>query len=664
MALISIRSFLGEIPKLAPSLLPENAAQQSSYVDHSRGYLTPLKSGLVLKTFGAGGWTAGGAAINSMYSRDGVGWYTTSVSGVKYFRSPVIDESFNRIYYTTSGVMQVSQWDINQTGGGPPASAVNVGVPAPTTAPALALIDLTTLPDYPSATFVFTIWYDSSGLRYQQQVVTPTTITALKQFRFTAPNMDFDPDTDNATTLKTPTDATLVCQVEMYDGTKLLFRTATSFGSATAARTQALPGGIEVSLSKVVGLQFDVLLSWGVVETRAYIYTMINAFNEESAPSPATLISPTYIQNVQITTVRPSFTGYKAYQDTNIYRTYGGTPAYLKIDKSGSNDVWVDASHKASSVGYALPSAGWITPPATMSGLQLMANGWFAAFNNNTLYMSEPYRPHTWPYNISFPTGIRGICPTAQGLCVTTFDETYMVTGSHPASVMPLRIPIPVGGVSSLGMTNVEGMVAFISHDGIVLVQGSQASLDFSEKMFTRTDWRNRYGTILTGMTLSYHDGFLIGSSPTADSNSGEFGFIVRIDEAQGQYTRFNKPINCTQRLPILDTLYFSTTDDAVGAKNVYSFNEGPAITYTWWSKDFVFPGFTSFGGFYIRTSGPVRVTIFQDGVQLYQVTCSSTGYYRVPSSGGLRFSVKLDNTTADIFEFVMGQTLGELQGG
>lgn len=660
MAKIAMRSFQGEIPRLSANLLPEEAAQQSLFVDHSRGHLTPLKGGLELKTNGIGGWTAGGAPINSMYSLEGVGWYTTSVSGVEYFRSPVIDEQFNRIYYLESGVLKVAQWDISHTAGGPPASSVKVGVPTPTAAPTLSLIDLSTLPDYPSATFTFSYWYDNGGVRFQTFNPSVTTIVALKQYRFTVVPPDINEDDP---TLGTPADSTLVGQVELKDGTSLLFRISTSYGSAIASRTQALPGGLEISLSKVDETTYDFILSWGVVETRAYLYTALNTFNEESPPSPAALISPTYIQNVSINAPKPVATGYQPLQSqVRIYRTFGGTAAYLKIEATytGFGDLYQDASHKASNVGFALASAGWVQPPATMGGLKIMPNGWFAAFNGNTLYMSEPYHPHTWQYNTSFPTGIRGICPGAQGLVVTTFDETYLVTGPHPATAMPVKIPIPVGGVSQLGMVSIEGMVAFLSQEGIVLVEGTQGSLGFSQKLFTRADWRARYGSILTGMRLSYHAGFLIASSSTATSN-GDYGFAVRIDEAAGQYTRYNAPISTTARVPVLDSLYFSTTDDGVGAKNVYEFNAGSAQTYTWWSKDFVFPDYTSFGAFYIRASGFVEITFYLDGVQFFHTTASGTMYGRMPSGSGLRWSVKFSNTTADIYEFILAQTMGEL---
>jgi len=651
MAVIALRTFLGEIPRLPAHLLPENASQGSYNVDHSRGYLKPLKSGLALNTVGVAGWTAGGASANSIYTLDGVGWYTTSVTGVEYYRSPVIDEVFNRIYFATGGAFRVSEWDISQIQGGPPATSVLAGVPAPTVAPTLTLIDLTTLPDYPDATFEFKYWYESEGIRYQEATATTTTITALKKFRFTATAISGD----------TPEDAKLNVSVKCMEGTKQLFFINTSYGAAIAGRTQALPGGVELTISQHATNQYDIDLSWGVIETRAYLYTMKNTYNEESAPSPASLISPTYIQKVRITTTKPSFTGYRGYSDTNVYRTFGGTAAYLKIEKSTvSTDVYEDSTHKASNVGTALESVDWDKPPSQMAGLKIMPQGWFAAFNGNTLYMSEPYRPHAWPYSITFPEGIRGICPAAQGLVVTTFSKTYIVLGAHPASANQMELPIPVGGASHIGMCNIEGSVAFISHDGIVLVQGSQASLKFSEQLFTREVWRERYGTILSSMRLSYHDGFLIASSAVADSVSGEYGFIVRVDEAAGSFTRYNRIINTTARLPVLDTLYFTRSDDGVSGRNVYAFNEGEVHSYTWKSKDFIFPNSVKFGAFYIRSAGSVSVLFYRDGVLIHSVDVT-TGYYRLPPGEGLRWSVTIGGT-AEVYEFVMAQSMGELR--
>jgi hypothetical protein len=651
MAIIALRSFLGEIPKLPANLLPEQAAQLSANVDHSRGYLKPLKDGSILKTVGVAGWTAGGATVRSMYTKEGVGWYTSSEQNVDYYRSPVIDEIYDRIYFITSGAFKVAEWDFSQTEGGPPASSVLAGVPTPTVAPTLELIDLTTLPDYPSATFEFNYWYESEGIRYQYATATTSTITALKKFRFTPAAMDST----------TPEDANLNVAVKCMDGTKQLFNINTSYGAAVAGRTQALPGGIELTLSQATTTQYDIDLSWGVIETRAYLYTMENTYNEESAPSPATLISPTYIQKVRITTTRPLFTGYASYSDTNIYRTFGGTAGYLKIEATSvSTNVYDDGTHKASNIGTALKSAEWLVPPTSMFGLELMPQGWFTAYNGNILYMSEPYRPHTWPYSITFPEAIRGTCVGAQGLVVTTFSETYLVSGAHPGSAMQNKLTIPVGGMSQAGMCNIEGVVAFVSADGIVLADGMRASLEFSHKLFTREEWRERYSDILATMKLAYHDGFLIASSYLQDA-SGHYGFIVRADEATGAYTRFNKQINVMSRQPVFDALYYTTTDDGVSGRNIYYFNEGSALEYEWHSKDFIFPQSVKFGAFYLRSSGSVELEFYRDGTLIHSITATS-GYYRLPPGEGLRWSVKF-TSTAEVYEFVMAQTMAELRG-
>jgi hypothetical protein len=651
MAIIALRTFLGEIPKLPANLLPEQAAQLSSNVDHSRGYLKPLKDGLALKTVGVAGWTAGGATARSLFTLEGTGWYTTSEVGVEYYRSPVIDELYARVYFIAGGTLRVSEWDSSHTAGGPPDISLYVGVPAPTVAPTLALIDLTTLPDYPSATFEFNYWYESEGIRYQYATATTTTITALKKFRFTAADISGD----------TPEDATLNVAVKCMDGTKQLFNINTSYGAAVAGRTQALPGGVELSVSLHATLQYDIDLSWGVIETRAYLYTMENMYGEESAPSPASLISPTYIQKVRITTTRPTFTNYASYSDTNVYRTFGGTAGYLKIAKTSvSTDVYDDSTHTANNVGTALRSSEWQVPPVIMTGLKLMPQGWFTAYYNNVLYMSEPYRPHTWPYSITFPEAIRGIAVGAQGLVVTTSSETFLVNGQHPASAMQSKLPIPVGGVSRYGMCSIEGVVAYISQDGIVLVDGMRASLEFSQKLFTREEWRERYSDILDTMKLSYHDGFLIASSYFADA-SGQYGFIVRADEATGAYTRFNRQINTMSRQPVFDALYYTSTDDGVLGRNVYYFNEGDPLEYEWHSKDFIFPQSVKFGAFYLRSAGSVDLEFYRDGSLIHSVTATS-GYYRLPPGEGLRWSVKFTGTQ-EVYEFVMAQTMAELRG-
>jgi hypothetical protein len=529
-----------------------------------------------------------------------------------------------------------------------------------------------TLPDYPSISVTTTVWYEYNGKKYQEAPMTAFTVIApWKEYTFTPPartpysdgktsksdwnetSQQTETTTVEGTPSGTPADAKLTAQVVVKDTTnanKEIFNVTVSSGATTPTRSSAFPGGVEVMLTTDGKLTF----SWGVVETRAYVYTVTNTYNEESAPSLANVVSLTYLDYVQVSTTDPSFTGYAPKSATNIYRTFGTNPNYLKVTTTSlGGGVYKDTTFKASDVGALLPSLEWDLPEAGMTGLTALPNGFFAAYKNNMLYFSEPFRPHAWPYAMSFPHNIVGICTDAQSLVVTTNTGAYIVLGSLPSNMSQQKLPIPQAGISQKLMTQLEGAVAYASADGIVLVQGSQASLTLSQKFYSREDWRSTFATIADDAKFGYTDGYLV-----LVSSQEAKGIIIRLDEAAGTLTQFNETFDSMFYLPITDTLYYSK-----GA-NVYRLRDGASGYYTldWWSKEFTLPSYANFGAFFIRCTASTTVTIYVDGVSWHTFTAASTGYYRLPAGKrALRWSMRLQ-TTGKVEEVVMAESMSELR--
>lgn len=660
MAIIGFQTFQGEVPKAPPNLLPEPAAQFAALCDFTRGDLRPLKGGLPQFT--------AGFTVRSLYTEDGIKFYAWD-SEAYPLKSPVINESFNRFYWIDKSVspsrLVVSQVVQDASNYNPPSNSNKwwAGVPTPTQAPALTLVQRTALPDYPGAYFVFRAWWEYNGKRYDQVTLSTAQITQWQQYVFNeiAKTAEVE-NAEGEVTSGTPNDAVMITEVTLNDSAgKAIFTLSGAPTDNYPSRTSALPGGVEMYVRKS-GTQYTVELVWGPTDTRAYVYTVVNTFNEESAPSSASLISPTYIQQVQIETFVPTFgtppSGYRPYQTTRIYRTFGSSANYVQINQEYVSGVtWRDATTGNNITGTGLTTLEWEVPPTGLTAIVQMPNGWMAGFSANVLYMSEPYRPSTWPYKMTFPQSIRGICVGIQGLVVTTSEGCYVVNGVNPGSVTQMRLPVPQSGISQRSMTNVNGAVAFLSPDGIVLVQGSQATLDLSNKLFTREVWRTRYASQLSNMSLAYHDGFLV-----AASSNVFLGFMVRTDEGQGStFTEYSVQTSCFYYVPALDTLYF-----AVGT-NVFSFGTSSEYSLTWQSKDFIFPKPESFGACFIRTSGSVTVSVLLDNTTYYTFTATSTGYYRIPAvSGGRdgrgrRWSVVLSGIST-VSEFYLAQTMAELK--
>jgi len=707
MAAIVFKEFKGRIPKTPPELLPEGHAANAENCDFAKTVLGSIRSGLPVLT------VAGQSVIKGIYTENGSTFYTWPTEVVAY-RSPVIDDSQKRIYYIDSGTLYSTVSPTSDTGGAP-ATQTKVGVPAPLAAPVLRLIDRTTLPDYPEASLAVTYWWTDGTTKYGSGTATVSGFTSAT-FASTKPTV---PNVQTQPTL------TLVVSAVLSSGgddSRQLFNLQLTSGSTSTARSSALPGGVEMSLASVED-NHTVTFLWGVTDSRAYVYTYVNTWNEESAPSAARIISPTYLHDVGIATLkgapRLDNNGYRPYQATRVYRTYSGAdylrttvsadPNAAEYSQSNPNlDYNVDTSHDASGVGPALPSLNYQLPPSAMQGLVAMPNGWFAAFYDNKLYMSEPYRPHTWQYSMTFSRPISGICVGPQALVVATTDTAYMVNGPHPASVTSQQLPVPVGGILQHGMCKTESGVAFLSNDGIVLVEGSQASLNVSQNYWTREGWLVEHGATLNALMLEYADGMLICQAGTYGGNNTPDGFILRADEAAGALTDAQNVMGCLVRQPWLDAVYYTV------GNGVYRWRAGYPAPCAWISRDIVLPRYSRFGVGYARVaggSGTIKLTFYVDGKRmtylrdasgrpasamksgvtevnypeititvsngtLVDIDGNPSPYFRLPTSlmaGALRWQVRIDITTTqgatpagtnavELRELVIASTMDEVK--
>lgn len=138
MPRLNIGPFGGQIPRLDKHLLPENNAQAALNCYLKNGTLKPaqglLDSGVSL---------ASGSRSFYLYNRDanaGEGfWFQWSAAGVRVVPSPIVDDSYKRVYFTGDGVPKYTAADVATAGGGPyPSASYDLGLPAPNAPVAVA----------------------------------------------------------------------------------------------------------------------------------------------------------------------------------------------------------------------------------------------------------------------------------------------------------------------------------------------------------------------------------------------------------------------------------------------------------------------------------------------------------------------------------------------
>lgn len=475
-----------------------------------------------------------------------------------------------------------------------------------------------------------------------------------------------------------PTGAGLSVRVDVLDTAKNVTVFSLSASSEVASsRSDAVPGGVQAQLIKNGDSSgsWKVLLTYGVMDTRAYVATIVNIQNEESQPSDPIIASPTYMQAVELTLTAPTLTGYVPQDRCRFYRSVGTdylsctpTPVALSLPTTTFTDTVINITD----TDAVLETQAWAMPPTDLRGLTLLPNGFFAGFTGDTLRFSEPYAPWAWPYSMTFPYRIVAIRATENALVVLTNSYPYIVSGVHPAAMTQSLLSTAQAGLSEGGICNVGSAVAYVSYDGIVMIRGGQVDVESFQKLFTREVWRARYAGSLDTMELAYHDGALIGASPTAGKC-----FEIRLDEAAGAYTQLSSAIRMDTAvvLPATDQLYF------VNGTSLQQYRGGSDLDYSWTSKDFILPKPVNFGAGYINAQpGTVAVSIYADGELWHTMTLtvsatkttitigSSTtdmvpaGYFRLPGGRkALRWSVKLAGK-AIVREFALAERMEELR--
>lgn len=640
MSKIIYRKFSGEIPKMAPHLLPDPSAQQAINCQFDSGELRPIKGGQLITAMANN-------PARSVYTEDGLLWYSWPQETIAV-RAPILEDSFNRLYYLTpsEGTLRVVS-KLGMANNGPtPTGSVRAGVPGPTQPPVLTLRDRTTLPDYPSVTVSAQAWWvdaTNSATTTARENVTVTALVALRTFQITKPSTVGAPAVRKMASTLTFTDTTTG---------KEIFSLTTYAGGT--ARSSAVPGTVEAVLGEepTRGMW---RLTWGVMETRAYTYTVANTWDEQGAPAPPATVSPSYVQDVQIDVTAQDFTGMRPFKEYLIYRTYGNVAQYIGVDvvqDGGVSTRFYDGTTKASNVRDALESEDWAPSPLGLETLVSTAGGWLAASKGNSVWMTEVYKPHAWAYQQIFPTAVRGIFAAQQALVVTCADGVYLLVGDNPSSVQQVKLVLPQAGVSQRSMVAIDGAVCFVSRDGLPLVQGAVGTMEMSQKLFTREKWLERYEDIIddASVILAYHDGYVVGVSRTTAK-----GFVIRMDEDVGSFIQTFDRFDALQHLPVNDSLYYSLSG------NIYRFRHGALIDYDWWGKDFITPKYESFGAIFINASGPAQLTIYAEGVQVFDATVQP-GHRRLPTlNAARRWSFRLRGQ-AVVKELFVATSMEELQ--
>lgn len=312
-------------------------------------------------------------------------------------------------------------------------------------------------------------------------------------------------------------------------------------------------------------------LSSDVIESRAYVYTWISAYGEESAPSPFALVNGWSNGSWRIVVSAPPPSDLGVNRNLAILRIYrtvtassGVTSYYRVVDVSlGSGDtdaitaVAADTGCLAPTLVYTdialdnvialniqLASTNFFPPPSDLVGIVNLPNGMMAGFKKNEVWFCEPYFPHAWPpgYTVAVDFPIVGLGVTSGALVACTSALPFLITGSTPGQMNCFKGTRPEPCLSRGSIVSLDTGVFYISPNGLIQMPNTGQLANITQPWISREEWdalvpqKNTRAVILAG---TY---FCFGTTNGSDTSVAQVGFNIEMDSDSSSFSIWPQP--------------------------------------------------------------------------------------------------------------------------
>ena len=367
----------------------------------------------------------------------------------------------------------------------------------------------------------------------------------------------------------------------------------------------------------------------GSAETRAYLDTFVTDKGEESQPNanPVSVTTKTD-GTVNISNLAQKPAGAYGINRRRIYVSNGGE-FKLFLEQT---DTITTASDNGTVRNDVLPSGGstskpaWLQPPSGLKGLIELWNGMLGGFLPKSYCVCFPYKGWAWPLEYQRPTfdTIVGTGKWQQNWLILTTGKPRLVTGSSPASLSDLPVPLNEGCVSKRSIVDVGHGVCWASNNGLCYMGQS------GPRVLTKGIMRPKQWQALVPSTI-------IGARYTSPDGQGDyyFGFYndgsrkgFMIDPAdprgiifleQGAYGVFQDTVS--------GNLYIADSSFAIR-----KWDAGSALTVTHKTGEVRHPYETNAGwGMVIAESYPVTFKVWGDGVLRHTQTVADEQPFPLP---------------------------------
>ena len=170
--------------------------------------------------------------------------------------------------------------------------------------------------------------------------------------------------------------------------------------------------------------------------------------------------------------------------------------AWMEVDRIPAGTAsYTDTKHPAD-LYAALVEDDVRPPPAGMQGITWVTSmNCLAGFKGNRLYFTRNNNYNDWSDDLILDDAIRAIAEVNNVIYVATDGAPYVVEGKADCKTAEcrnaIRFPEPLPIVNKFhGITAIPGGAAYASHNGVVVINGSNAPVLYTGPLYAPDDWQ------------------------------------------------------------------------------------------------------------------------------------------------------------------------------
>jgi hypothetical protein len=274
-----------------------------------------------------------------------------------------------------------------------------------------------------------------------------------------------------------------------------------------------------------------------LMETYFYVFTYVNDWGWESAPSPVSNELDQYTNGtIKVSQFASPPAGNYHINRIRLYRTQASSNTsdfFYVTELPWPATSFIDDK---TSIGEVLPTATWNPTPDNLDCLTAMWNGMMAGISGQGIRFCEPYIPYAWPvqFEITAPDATPvGLGVFAQNLLVLTTAKPLIVAGSTPDAMDQRVLDIPQACVAKRSIVSLGSGVAWASDDGLCYF-GVDGAKILTAGIMMREDWQKLNPATIIG---SMFEGLYFGSYETVVGSGIREGFFINPnDQSTGIY--------------------------------------------------------------------------------------------------------------------------------